>query len=86
MLTDQNLLHAFSIRLQVARESVGFSVEELAQRAGLCPVVMEAVERGQRGISLLTVLAITAALDVDCGVLLEELAGPVTDDLSAVVH
>ncbi|PMC61134.1 hypothetical protein CJ204_12620 [Corynebacterium xerosis] len=86
MLTDQDVLYAFGIRLQVARESVGLSVEELAQRVRLCPAVMAAVEGGQRDISLLTVLAIAAALEVDCGVLLEELAHPVAEDLPTVTH
>ena len=71
---------------QHPREAVGLSVEELAQRVRLCPAVMAAVEGGQHDISLLTVLAIAAALEVDCGVPLEELAHPVAEDLPTVTH
>ena len=49
--------------LRAARESAGFSQQELGDRAGVTPRFIQELEHGRSDISLGTLLALTRALD-----------------------
>ncbi len=54
----------FGKNVRRLRERLGFSQEELADRAGLHRTYVGSVERGERNISLENIVAIARALDV----------------------
>lgn len=53
----------FGAALRSARESVGISQEDLANRAGLHRTYVSLIERGQRTASIAVVEKLAAALD-----------------------
>lgn len=55
------------------------SQEELAHRANLHRTYVGSVERGERNISLLNILALAAAVNVDAGSLIAGLVSPVSE-------
>lgn len=57
-------LEQFGSRVRAERERQGLSQEELAQRADLHRTYIGGVERGERNISLLNLLAIARGLGV----------------------
>lgn len=63
-------LVAFGRRVRALRHARGWSQEELAHRASMHATYVSSVERGERNISLLNVLALGEAFDADPGVLL----------------
>lgn len=58
-------LQAFGARVRTARERLGWSQEELAQRADLHRTYIGSVERGERNISLLNILRLMQALGAE---------------------
>ena len=64
-------------RVRAARTARGWSQEVLAERAGLHWTYVGSVERGERNLSLLNILRLAAALDVDAGDLVTGLEPPV---------
>ncbi len=63
----------FGARIRKRRLELGLSQEALAEYASLHRTYIGAVERGERNISLNSILRIAAALDLDPGTLLEGL-------------
>lgn len=61
---DRASLRTFGESLRAAREGAGISQEVLADRAGLHRTYVGAVERGERNISLLNILALARALRI----------------------
>ncbi|MHB1613850.1 MAG: helix-turn-helix domain-containing protein [Actinomycetes bacterium] len=55
----------FGERLRALRRDRGWSLERLAEAAGLHWTYVGSVERGERNISLLNIVRLAAALGVD---------------------
>lgn len=62
-------------RIREARRATGLSQEQLALQADIDRSFMGQVERGQRNISVLTLLRMARVLDVNLGSLCEDLGG-----------
>jgi transcriptional regulator with XRE-family HTH domain len=62
----------FAARLKALRLERGFSIQELARRAGLHPMGLAKLERGEREPGWPTVLKLCQALAVTC----EAFVGP----------
>jgi transcriptional regulator with XRE-family HTH domain len=58
-------------RLRTMRQSLGWSLDELAARAHLSPSTISRIETGKRTISIDVLLALSRALHVDIGQLLD---------------
>lgn len=54
----------FGRRLQLIRERIGFSCDELAQRSGVNPNYIRSIERGGRDLSLSTIAALAEGLNL----------------------
>jgi transcriptional regulator with XRE-family HTH domain len=52
-------------RIRVRRRVLRISQEELAERSGFHPTYVSSVERGERNVSLMTILRIAKALEMD---------------------
>jgi len=63
-------LVALGRRVRALRHARGWSQEELAHRASLHVTYVSSVERGERNVSLINILALGEALKTDPGVLL----------------
>lgn len=63
-------LVVFGARVRAVRHARGWSQEELAHRASLHSTYVSSVERGERNVSLVNILALGVALDVDPAVFL----------------
>jgi transcriptional regulator with XRE-family HTH domain len=63
----------FGQRLRAQRKEQGWTLRFLAARAGVHWTYLGQVERGERNVSLLTILRVAKALDLDPGVLLKGL-------------
>ncbi len=61
---------SFGREIRRRREAVGWTIEELAERAGLSPNYIGTVENGRRDPSLSTILALAKGLRVPAGELL----------------
>ena len=61
---------AFGARLAAARQSRGLKSYELARAAGLDPVTVSNLERGNREPALRTVMALCAALRISLDIML----------------
>jgi transcriptional regulator with XRE-family HTH domain len=61
-----------SARIQHLRQQRGWSLEELAERAGLHRTSVGLIIRGERGITIATAAALCRALDVRLSSLLAE--------------
>ena len=68
-------LAAFGRRVRAFRHARGWSQEELAHRASLHVTYVSSVERGERNISLVNILALGEALKADPGAFLTTDAG-----------
>lgn len=66
----------FGKRVRAAREELGWSQENLAEASGLHWTYVSSVERGERNISLLNILKVAAALELDPAVLVGHLLPP----------
>jgi len=60
-------------RIQTIRREKGVSQEALAHIAGLHRTFLGMVERGERNITVINLLRITTALEVDASQILQEL-------------
>ncbi len=67
------VVEQFGNNLRAARETKGWTQEELAHRAELSPVQISRIERGKREIRLKTLLTLIAALDIEPSDLLPNL-------------
>jgi transcriptional regulator with XRE-family HTH domain len=61
---EQDTLRAFGRRVRQHREAAGLSQEALAERAGLHRTYVGSLERGERNLALLNLLALAEALGV----------------------
>ena len=61
-------------RIRVRRRVLRISQEELAERSGFHPTYVSSVERGERNVSLMTILRIAKALEMDPGRLVRGLS------------
>jgi transcriptional regulator with XRE-family HTH domain len=66
----------FGERVRAFRSRLGLTQEELGAAAGLHRTYVGGVERGERNVSLLNILKLAAALQVDAGELVTALPGP----------
>ena len=57
----------FGRRVRQRRHELGWSIEGLAERVGLHWTYVGSVERGERNISLVNIVKLAEALDVDVG-------------------
>ena len=62
-------------RLRARRSEVGWTQEQLAERAGVHWTYVGQVERGERNISLRNILKLADALTIDPGELVRGLRG-----------
>jgi len=60
-------------RIRARRAELGLSQEALAERAGFHSTFVSSVERGERNVSLMTILRLAKSLGTDPGQLLEGL-------------
>lgn len=60
----QTDLQRFGSKVRAARQGLGVSQEELADRAGMHRTYLGGVERGERNVGLLNLLRIARALGV----------------------
>jgi transcriptional regulator with XRE-family HTH domain len=67
---DAPSMQEFARRVRARRKELGVSQMALADAAGLHFTFFSTVERGQRNVTLTSILRIAAALDVDPGELL----------------
>lgn len=59
---EQAILAAFGKRIRTARESLGWSQEDLAHEAGLDRTYVGGIERGERNIAILNLNRLAIAL------------------------
>jgi transcriptional regulator with XRE-family HTH domain len=69
-----SVVEEFGVRVRKARDSRGWTQEELATRTGLAMVQISRIERGKREVRLTTLLRLAKALGVPAGDLLKGLA------------
>lgn len=69
MTGKSDLLQTFGTRLREARTVAGLSQEALAHQAGLHRTYVSSVERGERNIALVNIVALADALNIDAGTL-----------------
>lgn len=74
MNPDSKILDEFGERLRAARIEAGLSQEDLAHQAGLHRTYVGSVERGERNISLLNMVVLSDALEIDLATLLSGLS------------
>ena len=74
-VASNKALQTLGDRIREARKSTGLSQEELALQADIDRSFMGQVERGQRNISVLTLLRVARVLDINLGSLLDGLGG-----------
>lgn len=74
-MASDKALQTLGDRIREARKGTGLSQEELALQADIDRSFMGQVERGQRNISVLTLLRVARVLDVNLGSLLDGLGG-----------
>ncbi|MFM8421667.1 MAG: helix-turn-helix domain-containing protein [Verrucomicrobiota bacterium] len=75
MVASDKALQTLGDRIREARKVTGLSQEELALQADIDRSFMGQVERGQRNISVLTLLRVARVLDINLGSLLDGLGG-----------
>lgn len=73
----------FGQRLRAVRKDRGWTLRVLAAKAGVHWTYLGQVERGERNVSLLTILRLSKALGVDAGVLLKGLRADMEPDAGA---
>lgn len=64
---------AFGERLRAARKEGGWSLERLGEESGLHWTYVGSVERGERNVSLVNIVRLAAALNLDPGELVRGL-------------
>lgn len=73
MTGKDDLLREFGARVRERRKECGLSQEELAHQSGMHRTYVSSVERGERNIALVNIVALAGALDVDAGSLVGDL-------------
>lgn len=73
-MKDPNLVKLGG-NIRIHRELIGLSQEQLAVRAGLHRTYLGGVERGERNISILNLVRISAALGVKLTMLVDGISG-----------
>lgn len=63
----QPVAEVFGRRVRAARQKHGWSLEGLAERSGLHWTYVGSVERGERNLSLVNVVRLAQALEIDPG-------------------
>lgn len=71
---QRQVLHAIGERVRQHRLSMGLSQEGFADRAALHRTYISGIERGERNVSVLNLVKVADALDVDPGALLQGLS------------
>lgn len=64
-VAESNMLKDFGLRIRKRRTELALSQEELAGISGLHRTYIGSMERGERNISLVNVIRIAAALQID---------------------
>ena len=67
MTGKDDLLREFGARVRERRKECGLSQEELAHKSGMHRTYVSSVERGERNIALVNIVALAAALGEDAG-------------------
>ena len=67
MTSKDDLLREFGARVRERRKECGLSQEELAHQSGMHRTYVSSVERGERNIALVNIVALAGALGVDAG-------------------
>ncbi len=67
METTGEVTFEFGRRMRARREELGLSQDDLAGRCGLHRTYIGSVERGERNVSLVNIVRIADALEVDAG-------------------
>ncbi len=65
MSLNNHLLKAFGNRIRHIRTEQGISQEKLAEKAGLHRTYIGMIERGEKNITLLNIIKISSALNID---------------------
>lgn len=65
MILKNDVLIKFGEKVKTARKSCGLSQEDLASRAGLHRTYIGMIERGEKNITLINILKIASALNVN---------------------
>lgn len=76
--TTGEITREFGDRMRARREEMGLSQEDLAGRCGLHRTYVGSVERGERNVSLINIVRIADALDVDAGWLVRRVGADVS--------
>lgn len=71
---DLKILKRFGAAVRAKQDSLAISQEELAEKAGLHRTYIGGVEQGRRNLSLLNIIKIAKALEVQPECLLTEMA------------
>lgn len=71
---DSQVLREFGSRVRDRRRGRGLSQEGLAERSGLHRTYIGSVERGERNISLVNILVLADALEIEAGELVADLS------------
>ncbi len=73
---DQDVIEEFGARLRTLRDKKNISQERLAELAGTHWTTIGQIERGERGVKLVTLLRLAKGLDVDPAVLVKGMQPP----------
>ena len=68
---SRNHLKAFGFRIRTLREQLGWSQDQLAEKANLHRTYISGLERGERNVSVLNILRLARALKTTPGKLLD---------------
>ena len=79
-LSRDEILSNFGDRLRAERKSKGLSQEELAYKAELDRSYVGGVERGERNLTLVNIVALADALEIRPALLLESVGGQRSKD------
>jgi transcriptional regulator with XRE-family HTH domain len=63
--SPQPITRAFGARVRRLRQTKGWTLERLGEEAGLHWTYIGSLERGQRNVSLINIVRLAKALDVD---------------------